>query len=400
MNLLLWDHRPALLYPLSLTRPVAELRFGLRTIKGKWEARLGTSASHLTEPSLAALFPSCSEGNDHLVINGRLLPEAEVSQAILALQPEEALIAEDGTFLAMRSATMPEMPEQASAEMTTKAFAGAAKLLHSPWQLFRELEDELVSDIEFEAANCKKLSEGVGNTVIGDHPVWVAPGAEVNGAILNTTKGPIYIGKNAEVMEGSVIRGPFGLCEGGVVKLASKIYGPTMVGPFSKVGGELNNCNIQGYSNKGHDGFMGNSVMGQWCNLGADTNTSNLKNNYSNVRVWNYDSGKSEDSGLQFHGLVMGDHSKCGINTMFNTGTVVGVSANVYGGGFPPKFIPSFAWGGADGFVTYRLDKACEVAKVVCARRSVEFTDQDATLLGHIMSETAGYRSKENGFDV
>jgi UDP-N-acetylglucosamine diphosphorylase/glucosamine-1-phosphate N-acetyltransferase len=185
------------------------------------------------------------------------------------------------------------------------------------------------------------------NTLIGDN-IFIEEGAKVEAAVLNTTSGPIYIGKDAEIMEGSVVRGPLAMCEGSVLKLATKIYGATTVGPYSKIGGELNNSTIQGYSNKGHDGFLGNSIIGEWCNLGADTNTSNLKNNYAEVKLWSYEKEKFENTGLQFCGLIMGDHSKCGINTMFNTGTVVGVSANIYGSGFPRNFIPSYTKGDRD----------------------------------------------------
>lgn len=214
----------------------------------------------------------------------------------------------------------------------------------------------------------------------------------VNCAILNATNGPIYIGKNAEVMEGSIIRGPFALCENATLKLGAKIYGPTTVGPHSKVGGEVNNSVIFGYSNKGHDGFLGNSVLGEWCNIGADSNTSNLKNNYAEVRLWDYETQGFAKTGMQFCGLMMGDHSKCGINTMFNTGTVVGVFANIFGSGFPRNFIPSYSWGGSSGFTTYLTKKAFEVAEVVMARRQEAFTEQDKSILEHIFQETKVFR--------
>ena len=210
--------------------------------------------------------------------------------------------------------------------------------------------------------------------------------------ILNATNGPIYIGKDSEIMEGSMIRGPFALCEHSTLKMGSKIYGPTTIGPHSKVGGEVNNSVLFGYSNKAHDGFLGNSVIGEWCNLGADTNTSNLKNNYAEVRLWNYDSENFAKTGLQFCGLMMGDHSKCGINTMFNTGTVVGVSANVFGSGFPRNFIPSFSWGGHSGLTTYLPSKAFEVAKVVMQRRGEEFTEHDTAILTEVFELSEAYR--------
>lgn len=193
-------------------------------------------------------------------------------------------------------------------------------------------------------------------------------------------------------MEGSMIRGPFALCEGATVKMSAKIYTGTTIGPFSKVGGEVSNSVIFGYSNKGHDGFLGNSVIGEWCNLGADTNTSNLKNNYAEVRLWDYDTERFAPTGLQFCGLMMGDHSKCGINTMFNTGTVVGVSANIFGSGFPRNFIPSFSWGGSGGMTTYQTTKAFETAKIAMSRRGIEFDAQEASILEKVFELSSKWR--------
>ena len=222
--------------------------------------------------------------------------------------------------------------------------------------------------------------------------IFIEQGAKVEFSILNASYGPIYIGKNAEVMEGSVIRGPFALCEHSVVKLAAKIYGPTTVGPYSKVGGEINNSVLFGYSNKGHDGFLGNSVLGEWCNLGADTNNSNLKNNYAPVRLWSYNTESFAKTGLQFCGLIMGDHSKCGINTMFNTGTVIGVSANIFGAGFPRNFVPSFSWGGSSGYSTYQLRKVYEVAEKVMERRSKVFDEVEKDIIDSVFELTKSYR--------
>ena len=230
------------------------------------------------------------------------------------------------------------------------------------------------------------------NNVIAAQNIFLEEGAKLEFTTLNASSGPIYIGKDAEIMEGSIIRGPFALCEHATVKLGAKIYGPTTVGPHSKVGGEVNNSVLFGYSNKGHDGFLGNSVLGEWCNLGADTNNSNLKNNYAEVRLWDYNTESFARTGLQFCGLMMGDHSKCGINTMFNTGTVVGVSANIFGSGFPRNFVPSFSWGGNGGFTTYLTKKAFEVAEVVMSRRQIELTDVDKAILEHVFEETKKYR--------
>ncbi|NBQ48824.1 MAG: glucose-1-phosphate thymidylyltransferase, partial [Sphingobacteriia bacterium] len=200
---------------------------------------------------------------------------------------------------------------------------------------------------------------------------------------------PVYIGKEAEIMEGALVRGPFALCEHSTLKLGAKVYGASTVGPHSKVGGELSNSVIFGYSNKAHDGFLGNSVLGEWCNLGADTNNSNLKNNYGPVKLYNYATGKSLNTGLQFCGLMMGDHSKAGINTMFNTGTVVGVGCNIYGGGFPATHIPNFSWGGAEGFEAYQLDKLAETATKMYERRGLAFSEMELQILRHVADAEA-----------
>ncbi|HLT53953.1 MAG TPA: putative sugar nucleotidyl transferase, partial [Flavobacteriaceae bacterium] len=265
------------------------------------------------------------------------------------------------------------------------------KIEHT-WDIFSKNGDAIQEDFDVLTRGRKSQPIPAGNNILGSENIFLEEGAALQFVTLNATSGPIYIGKNAEIMEGSIIRGPFALCEGATVKLAAKIYGPTTVGPFSKVGGEVNNSVIFGYSNKGHDGFLGNSVLGEWCNLGADTNNSNLKNNYAEVRLWDYNSESFARTGLQFCGLMMGDHSKCGINTMFNTGTVVGVSANIFGSGFPRNFVPSFSWGGSAGFTTYVTKKAFEVAQVVMSRRQIEFTEQDAAILEHVFEETKKYR--------
>jgi UDP-N-acetylglucosamine diphosphorylase/glucosamine-1-phosphate N-acetyltransferase len=226
--------------------------------------------------------------------------------------------------------------------------------------------------------------------------LFLEPGAKAQASIFNTQTGPIYLGKDSEVMEGCLVRGGLALCEGAGLKMGAKIYGPTTIGPHAKVGGEVNNSVILGYSNKGHEGFLGNSVLGEWCNLGADTNNSNLKNTYDAVDIWDYAQGRYRSTGLQFCGLFMGDHAKTGINTMLNTGTVVGVAANVFGGGFPPKFIPDFSWGGAEGLTTHRLDKALQTAKAVMARRNTPLTEAAAQLLQAVFQQTKAYRPWES----
>ena len=260
------------------------------------------------------------------------------------------------------------------------------------WDIFSKNGDAIVED--FNLITKDRQSQPIPATVntINPEHIFIEKGATVNFATLNASSGPIYIGRDAEVMEGSMVRGPLALCNNATLKLGTRVYGPTTVGPYSKIGGEVNNSVIFAHSNKGHDGFLGNSVIGEWCNLGADTNNSNLKNNYAEVRLWDYQTEGFAKTGLQFCGLMMGDHSKCGINTMFNTGTVVGVSANIFGSGFPRNFVPSFSWGGHKGFVTYKTNKAFEVAEVVMARRKEEFTEKDKAMLEHVFEETKQYR--------
>ena len=256
------------------------------------------------------------------------------------------------------------------------------------WDIFSLNGIALEEDFKRVTKGKKTAVVSKTNTLLGKN-IFIEKGAKIECAILNSTTGPIYIGKNAEVVEGSVIRGPFALCEESVVKAGAKIYGPTTIGPQSKVGGEISNSVIFGYSNKAHDGFLGNSVIGEWCNLGADTNTSNLKNNYSHVSVYDFTSQRMVSTGLTFCGLMMGDHSKCGINTMFNTGTVVGVCANIFGGDFPPKYIPSFSWGGASGFTVYELEKAFETASRVYERRHKKFDETEKAILRNVFSISA-----------
>ncbi|MCH7525248.1 MAG: GlmU family protein, partial [Bacteroidetes bacterium] len=265
------------------------------------------------------------------------------------------------------------------------------KIEHT-WDIFLKNGEAIEAD--FELITNGRQSQPIPKSVYCNNAknIFAEEGAIIETSILNASKGPIYIGKNAEIMEGNMIRGPFALCEKATIKMGAKIYGATTVGPYCTVGGEVNNSVLFGYSNKVHDGYLGNSVLGEWCNLGADTNNSNLKNNYAEVRIWNYNTESFTETGLQFCGLMMGDHSKCGINTMFNTGTVVGVSANIFGSGFPRNFVPSFSWGGNKGFTTYLTKKAFEVAKIVMARKNIEFTEQDAAILTHIFEDTKTFR--------
>jgi UDP-N-acetylglucosamine diphosphorylase/glucosamine-1-phosphate N-acetyltransferase len=401
MNLILFDdHRHTTLKPLTYTRPVGDLRIGILRISEKWEKRMNTSASFLTMPYLREKFPAVI-AEQNLLVNGGLLPDADLIDAISQLQPKEALVDEQGELMALivpGDTLSPISPNQYRELLQTlgKSMRHVVYnrhfdvLNHCP-DIFALNEIELERDFDLLTTGRQSADLSAHNQIFGSR-FFAEEGAQARGAVFNTESGPVYLGKNSEVMEGSLVRGGLALCENATLKMGAKIYGATTIGPHSKVGGEVNNCVIQGFSNKGHDGFIGNSVIGEWCNLGADTNTSNLKNNYGEVKIWNFQTETLQNSGRQFVGLMMGDHSKCGINTMFNTGTTVGVFANVFGSGFPPKFIPSFAWGGDQHFETYNLNKAFEVAASVMGRRQVELTAEDRLILTAIFETSEKFR--------
>ena len=383
------DENRSSLLPLAYTRPIAEFRVGILTITEKWSKYMPSDAvfgGFITEDYLQAKYPSDLK-DDQLWINGSVCPNEGLIADVLALELNESLFDESENLIAFRSGAFEESIN------CTKSYTDVlfTKISNS-WDIFSENGVELASDFKVLTSGRKSQTINVTNTIVGLENVFVEEGASISCAIINAESGPVYIGKNAVVMEGSIIKGPFALCESSHTKLGAKIYGPTTVGPHSKVGGELNNVVIFGYSNKGHDGFLGNSVLGEWCNIGADSNNSNLKNNYAEVKLWDYEMGRFKLTGLQFCGLIMGDHSKCGINTMFNTGTVVGVSANIFGAGFPRNFIPSFSWGGPQGQSTYRTEKAFEVAEKVMHRRNVVFDNTEKDILTKVFELSDEYR--------
>ncbi len=389
MNLILFDD-PSIrqdLSPFTFTRPVSEIRVGILTITEKWEKYLGSKASFHTVDYLAEKFVLKST-EDNLLINGAVCPDEKLVQAIKALKKEEA-IAKDGILIAAQT-------RQTSFDgVKVLEYPSEITLIDQVWKIFQLNGEQIKTDFTLLTKGRKSSELTDSHTVVYGKlgkDIFIEDNAVIKAAILNAEHGPIYIGKNSEVQEGALIRGPFALCEGSTVNMGAKIRGDSTIGPYSKIGGEISNAVIFGYSNKGHDGFLGNSVIGEWCNLGADTNTSNLKNNYENVKIWNYRQGGFKDTGLQFCGLIMGDHSKCGINTMFNTGTVVGVGCNIFGDGFPRAFIASFAWGGAAGFSTFQLSKMLDTAKKVYLRRGKTLEDVDKKILQHLFNATQGNR--------
>lgn len=389
MNYILFDGtvRNALL-PFTYTRPVADIRVGILTIREKWEKYLGYTTTTLTEEYLMDKFPMV-EMEENIMINASFLPNEVLAEMVTALEANQAILQGDEVIAFYTKDTQEEVDFDTYEIIE---FTEECLRIEHPWDIFKKNDAAIRED--FELLTEGRVSQPIPSSVnvIAAENIFIEEGAKLEFVTLNASTGPIYIGKNSEIMENSVIRGPFALCEEGQVKLATKVYGATTVGPHSRIGGEVSNSVLFGYSNKGHDGFLGNSVLGEWCNLGADTNNSNLKNNYEEVKLWSYEHERFVKTGLQFCGLMMGDHSKSGINTMFNTGTVVGVSANIFGSGFPRNFIPSFTWGGAAGMDTYITKKAFETAKIVMSRRNIEFTEQDAAILEHVFEESAKWR--------
>lgn len=390
MKLVLFDgksHRDLL--PLTYTRPTSYLRVGIFTIIEKWQKSWKDEVGTYTLSFLADKYPN-AEWDEMLFVSAAVCPNNELVDLLSQIKIGQKVMYGERTIAFASNKTVYE--SCAIDDFNKIEYKGDLSILNDPGDIFELNEVEIGSDLSIIDKSVIQVSTLKENKVKGDR-LFIGEGVEASDCILNTETGPIYLGKNSKLLEGSVIRGPFALCEGSIVKMSAKIYGATTVGPFSKVGGELNNVVIQGFSNKGHDGFLGNSVIGEWCNLGADTNTSNLKNNYGEVSVWNYDSEGFSQTDRQFQGLIMGDHSKTGINTMLNTGTTVGVSANIFGGGFPPKFVPSFSWGGKEGFQDFEKVKALEVAERMMERREMSFSDLDKGILSHIFKVTAKYRT-------
>lgn len=394
-NIILWDgpFRERLL-PFTFTRPVGLIRTGILSIAEKYAYYFsGSRSSFLTQPYLQKKFPAEIQSRN-LLINASVLPDHAFAEHCKALKEGESLWKDDlflaGHFSGKEIETLDNSELPANSHV---AYAATIALVDNIWKIFSLNEGELAKDFKLITQGRKSQPIPQSNFVKNPENIFIEQGAVVESASLNASSGPIYIGKDAEVMEGSLIRGPFSLGEHSTLKLGAKIYGATTIGPHCKVGGEVNNSVFFGYANKAHDGFIGNAVIGEWCNIGADSNNSNLKNNYEEVKIWSYPRQGFERTGLQFCGLFLGDHSKCGINTMFNTGTVVGVSANIFGGGFPRNFIPSFSWGGASGFTTYQLAKALDTAALVLARRGLMLEQADKDIFEYIFQHTQQYRN-------
>ena len=393
MNYIFFDSADRInLLPFTFTRPSSEIRIGILTISEKWEKYLNVKPSFLTQSYLQKKFP-LTISSENIFINGTVCPDSILISEINKLLFGQALFKESMMIAA-------KIYEKDVEQFSEENFAGERIETESenvlkisfPYDIFSKNGEAIERDFLLLTEGRFSQTISTTNQVLNPERIFIEEGAKVEFSILNASTGPIFIGKDAEVMEGCKIRGPFSLGEHAGLKMDAKIYGPTTVGPYSKVGGEVNNAVFFAYSNKGHDGFVGNAVIGEWCNLGADTNNSNLKNTYDEVKLWSYKTERFEKTGLTFCGLMMADHAKCGINTMFNTGTVVGVGANIFGSGFPRNFIPSFAWGGAQGFDTFTLNKFFKTAEAVCSRRNIEFTETDKEILTEVFNQSQKYR--------
>lgn len=389
MNFILFDGpRRNHLLPFTFTRPVSEIRVGILTLRERWEAYLKDSVSSLTEEYLSIKYP-VNIKDENIFIDASILPNDDLLKAVKSLNSGEVLKLGDLTIA--YSSDSPKSDDELTFFKIAE-FAGELVQINNTWDIFDKNADILQSDFDFITKGRKSQPISETNQLIHPERIFLEEGAKVEFSILNATDGPIYLGKNSEIWEGSLVRGALALCNNAIIKMGGKLYGATTIGPYSKVCGEVSNSVIFGYSSKGHEGYLGNAVLGEWCNIGADSNNSNLKNNYAKVRLWDYATERFEQTGLQFCGLMMGDHSKTAINTMFNTGTVIGVNSNIYVPGFPRNFVPSFSWGGASGFTAYQPAKAFDAAKVMMARRGVEFNEVEADILTHVFEITKKWR--------
>ena len=373
------------LKPFTYIRPVCDIRIGILTIREKWEKYLGETTSTLTEDYLSNKFPIIF-ADSMTLINGSVCPTPKLVQAVKNLSVNQVLVCNDNIIAMSKSRedfiSVGDDIEKIEVE---EDFIK----LNNVWDIYVYNDRAIREDFELITKGRKSQTISSTNNLINPENIFVEEGASIEYATLNAKNGPIYIGKNAEIMEGAVVRGPFAMGEHSVLKLNAKIYGGTTIGPYAKVGGELDSVVIFGYSNKAHDGFIGHSVIGEWCNLGADTNASNLKNTYDEVRLYDIEKSTFVPTGQVFCGTIFGDHSKCGINVMFNTGTVVGISSNIYGAGYQRNFIPSFAWGGTNtGLKLYQLDKAIEVNERMMQRRGLVMSEEDKKILQHIFNQT------------
>lgn len=394
MNYILFDDKSRLsLKPLTYTRPIAELRVGILTIKEKWCKMLDCTASYITEEYLQKKYP-CTLENDNTLLNGGVIPTKDIIEKISGLETGNILVKDEVVIAAKLSKEDADnfCPEEIE-KYSVIEYSGDFIKIKDTHNIFTYNKECLIQDFEMltEGRESQPLSKTVN--VYGDYPVFLEKGAKAEFCTLNTTEGPVYLAEDAEIMEGCLVRGPLAIGEHSSLKMGAKVYGATTLGPHCKCGGELSNVVFTGYSNKAHDGFLGNAVIGEWCNIGADTNNSNLKNTYDEVKLWDYETRRFKKTGLQFCGLIMGDHSKFGINTMLNTGTVVGVGCNIFGSDFPRNFLPSFSWGGHAGMKEHVLRQFFKTAEAVMKRRNIELDETEKEMLTEIFEQSKEFRN-------
>lgn len=390
MNIILFDEKDNWtdLLPISFTRPIADIRIGILTIAEKWQHLLPEARISYKPADYLTVKFATEETGDDIIILSNILPDADLAARIAALQHGEALIAA-GKMIALRGTLQQFEASQRSADITIDNVDSIVWL----YDIFLKNDAQLRADFEIITRGRTSAPIDDSCTIIGSRDqIFIEEGATVQGATLNTLGGPIYIGKDATIMEGSCIRAPFAACTHAQVNMAAKIYGATTLGPHCKVGGELNNVVMIGYSNKAHDGFLGNAVVGEWCNIGAGTNASNLKNDYTEIKLWNYRTHRFLKTGLQFCGLILGDHSKIGINCMLNTATVIGVGVNIHGAGFPRAFVASFLEGGSAGYTDVSVAKFFDIAKRMMARRGITLSDSDKEIFESIYAIADNYK--------
>lgn len=385
MNVIIYDTTEVRsnLLPITYTRPTGAIRVGIDTMSDRWKAYIPGNYYWLTEEYLAELFPAAPDtSEDDLYIAGNVVADEHIARAICALESQQTLVSADGRKIARRGNGGNDV-----------IYNGDVIAIDQIYDIF--VKNGQVLKMDFARICAGRTSQPVddSNVVLGDRShIFIEEGATVEGATLNTRQGPIYIGRDVTVMEGCCLRGPIALCDHATANMGTVIYGATTLGPYCKVGGELNNVVMLGYANKAHDGFLGNAVIGEWCNLGAGTVASNLKNDYTEIKLWNYTAHRFLRTGLQFCGLIMGDHSKSAINTSFNTATVVGVGSNIISEGMPRVFIPSFLKGGTAGFDNVNLNEFFAIAQRVMARRGIELSDAHRRLFQSIFDFADRYK--------
>lgn len=392
MNVILFDPvNRKNLYPIVLTRPCASIRVGMFTIQEKWDLYLGETSTVLVPEFLSGKYKA-NFTDENLYVNATLLPGKDVLDQILLLKPGEKLIC-DGKLVAFKQGkVMWENMANVLNDLSPVESNLETDFIEHTWDIIRHLDNQLKSDFEIALHKFSAIELPEYTTAIHPELIRTGTNVKIGACILNASEGAIIIDDDAEIMDGAMLKGPLYMGKHSVVKMGAKIYGPVATGEHCRLGGEVTDSVLQAYSNKGHDGFLGHSYLGEWCNLGADTNTSNLKNNYEAVRLWNYSDHSFNHTNMQFLGAIMGDHAKTGINTMLNSGTVIGVAGNVYGGGFLRNFVPDFCTGSPSKLSVFPYRQVIKMAHAMMKRRNIELSSDEESILFAAFEESKEYR--------